>query len=107
MRAPGRILLLLFTARTSLKASIQYAYDESGRLIAVAVPSGDTAVHHYDAVRQYRYASTQLSRISLAWLGMPENPVPAIVTGVNSGRGHKRRSPAPGAPGLPKRNPLG
>jgi YD repeat-containing protein len=72
MRArPWLVLLVWVTILAPQPAraqSIQYMYDELGRLIAVVDPGGDTAVYHYDAVGNVlsiaRHASSQVSIVS-------------------------------------------
>jgi YD repeat-containing protein len=72
MRArPWLVLLVWLTILVPQPAraqSIQYMYDELGRLIAVVDPGGDTAVYHYDAVGNVlsiaRHASSQVSVVS-------------------------------------------
>ena len=64
-------LVVMLMARSGwAQTSIQYNYDELGRLIAVIDPGGDTAVYHYDAVGNVlsidRYDSTDVSIISFS-----------------------------------------
>jgi YD repeat-containing protein len=52
------------------QTTIQYIYDDLGRLIAVSDPSGDTAIYHYDAVGNIlsidRHASSQVSIVAFS-----------------------------------------
>ena len=54
----------------SAQSSIQYVYDELGRLIAVIDLNGDAAIYHYDAVGNLlsidRYTPQQVSVISVS-----------------------------------------
>ena len=67
----GGVLLWVLTAllvSAHAQTSIQYIYDELGRLISVIDPAGDTAVYHYDAVGNVlsidRHGSSQ---VSITW----------------------------------------
>jgi YD repeat-containing protein len=62
------VLVMFTVAVVSTQTSIQYVYDELGRLIAVIDPNSDTATYTYDAVGNIlsigRHSSSQVSIIS-------------------------------------------
>ena len=67
-RSAVLVLSVILAGVVAAQSSIQYVYDELGRLIAVIEPSGDTAVYTYDAVGNIlsigRHATSQVSIIS-------------------------------------------
>ena len=64
------VLLTLVPCLVAAQASVQYVYDDLGRLIAVVDTNGDTAVYHYDAVGNVlaidRLTSSQVSIIAFS-----------------------------------------
>lgn len=48
-RAVGFLLAVLLASGAALAATVQYVYDDLGRLVAVLDPSGQTTVYTYDA----------------------------------------------------------
>lgn len=62
------VVMLCLSATVLMRAqSVQYVYDELGRLVAVIAPSGDAAAYSYDAVGNLlaisRYTATTVSVI--------------------------------------------
>ena len=94
MRACRWRLLLLLVAMMAARpaqgqTSIQYLYDDLGRLIAVVDPGGDTAVYHYDAVGNVlsiaRHVSSQVSIVSFSpGSGPIATPVTIFGTGFSA-----------------------
>lgn len=68
--AKALLLAALFFATAAPAATIQYVYDDLGRLVAVVDPSGQTTVYTYDPAGNLlsvsNNASTQLSIVSFA-----------------------------------------
>src|SRR5215470_6159005 len=65
------MLIVVFSmSRLKAQSTIQYVYDELGRLIAVIDSNGDTATYTYDAVGNVlsiaRHATTQVSVIAFS-----------------------------------------
>ena len=73
-RALRSSLVVLLGGAPDLPAqsSVQYVYDNAGRLIAVIDASGDSAVYHYDAVGNILSIDRQAaSTVSIITFGPP------------------------------------